>query len=165
MQASYGRILKRTAVPTAAAAVVMIALCAALGGVKGLIGALLGVALVAVFYGISLVAVSRAARVSPQAMMITAIVTFLAKILALAVLVSRFAGTTAFNSRLFGFTAIACILVWSIGQAVISSRMKVLYVEPEGTLSAGPDGKQYAQPAKQPAKPGGKLYVEPDGKR
>jgi ATP synthase protein I len=149
MQASYGRILKRTAVPTAAAAVVMIALCAALGGVKGLIGALLGVALVAVFYGISLVAVSRAARVSPQAMMITAIVTFLAKILALAVLVSRFAGTTAFNSRLFGFTAIACILVWSIGQAVISSRMKVLYVEPE----------------QDSVKQDGKLYVEPDGKR
>ena len=53
--------------PTAAAAVVMIALSAALGGIKGLIGALLGVALVAVFFGISLVAVGRAARVSPEA--------------------------------------------------------------------------------------------------
>ncbi len=151
MHASYGRVLKRTAVPTAAAAVVMIALSAALGGVKGLIGALLGVALVAVFYGISLVAVSRAARVSPQAMMLTAIVTFLVKILALAVLVSRFAGTTAFNNKLFGFTAIACILAWSIGQAVIFSRMKILYVEPEAD--------------KQPVGPDGKLYAEPDGKR
>ena len=136
--------------PTAAAAVVMIALSAALGGIKGLIGALLGVALVAVFFGISLVAVGRAARVSPQAMMITAIVTFLVKILALAVVVSQFSGTTAFNNRLFGFTAIVCIVAWSVGQAVVSSRMKVLYVEPASELHA---------------EPGSKLHAEPDGKR
>jgi ATP synthase protein I len=142
MQASYGRILRRAAVPTAAAAVVMIALCAGIGGVKGLIGALLGVALVAVFFGISLVAVGRAARVSPQAMMITAVVTFLVKILALAVLVSNFSGTSAFNSKLFGITAIVCILAWTIGQAFVSSRMKVLYVEPNGELYAEPDGKR-----------------------
>ncbi len=128
--------------PTAAAAVVMIALCAGIGGVKGLIGALLGVALVAVFFGISLVAVGRAARVSPQAMMITAVVTFLVKILALAVLVSNFSGTSAFNSKLFGITAIVCILAWTIGQAFVSSRMKVLYVEPNGELYAEPDGKR-----------------------
>jgi ATP synthase protein I len=146
MQASYGRILRRAAVPTAAAALVMIALCSAISGVKGLIGALLGIALVAVFFGISLVAVGRAARVSPQAMMITAIVTFLVKILALAVLVSHFAGTTVFDSRLFGFTAIVCILAWTIGQAVVSARMKMLYVQPEGKQT-------------------GKLYAEPDGKR
>jgi ATP synthase protein I len=149
MHASYGRVLRQTAVFTAVAAVVMVAVCAGFGGVKGLIGALLGVALVAIFFGISLVAVSRAARVSPQAMMITAIVTFLVKILALAVIVANFSGTSAFNSRLFGFTAIVCILVWSIGQAFVSSRMKVLYVEPE----------------QDSVKQDGKLYVEPDGKR
>ncbi len=142
MHASYDRVLRQSAVSTAVAAVVMVAVCAGFGGVKGLIGALLGVALVAVFFGISLVAVSRAARVSPQAMMITAIVTFLVKIIVLAVLVSRFAGTTAFNSKLFGFTAIACILAWSIGQAVAWSRMKVLYVEPDGKLYVEPDGKR-----------------------
>ena len=154
MHASYRRVLRQTAVYTAAAAVIMLAVSGAVGGVKGLIGALLGVALVAIFYGISLVAVSRAARVSPQAMMITAIVTFLVKILVLAVLVTRLSGTTAFNSKLFGFTAIVCILAWSIGQAVVSARMKVLYVEPDtqpGTPSASAAG--------------GKLHVEPDGKR
>jgi ATP synthase protein I len=117
---------------TTAAAVVMVAVCAGFGGAKGLIGALLGVALVVVFFGISLVAVGRAARISPQAMMITALATFLVKIIALAVLVSNFSGTSAFNSKLFGFTAIVCIVVWSISQAIVSSRMKVLYVEPDG---------------------------------
>lgn len=117
---------------TAAAAAIMVAVCAGVGGAKGLIGALLGVALVAVFFGISLVAVGRAARISPQAMMITAITTFLVKIIALAVVVSNFSGTTAFNSKLFGFTAIVCIVVWSISQAIASSRTKILYVEPDG---------------------------------
>lgn|SRR5487761_850951 len=132
MFASYARVLRQAAVFTTAAAAVMVALCAGFGGAKGLIGALLGVALVAVFFGISLVAVGRAARVSPQAMMITALTTFLVKIIALAVLVANFAGTSAFNSKLFGFTAIVCIVVWSISQAVASSRTKVLYVEPDG---------------------------------
>lgn len=132
MQASYGRVLRRAAVPTAAAAAVMVAFSSVVGGVKGLIGALLGVALVVVFFGISVIAVGRAARVSPQAMMITALATYVLKILALAVLVARFAGTSAFNSRLFGFTAIVCIVVWSIAQAIVSARLKVLYVEPDG---------------------------------
>jgi ATP synthase protein I len=132
MHPNYGRILKRSAVFTAAAAAVMVVLSTVVGGTKGLIGALLGVALVTIFFGISVVAVSRAARVSPQAMMITAIGTFILKIVVLAFLVANFAGTTAFNSKLFGFTAIVCILAWSIGQAVTTARMKVLYVEPDG---------------------------------
>jgi ATP synthase protein I len=132
MHPNYGRVLKRSAVFTAAAAAVMVVLSTVLGGTKGLIGALLGVALVTIFFGISVVAVSRAARVSPQAMMITAIGTFILKIVVLAFLVARFAGTTAFNSKLFGFTAIVCILAWSLGQAVATARMKVLYVEPDG---------------------------------
>jgi ATP synthase protein I len=132
MHASYGRVIRRAIVPTVAAAAVMVAISSAVGGVKGLIGAFLGVALVAVFFGISLVTVGRAAKVSPQAMMITAIVTFLVKMLVLAVLVVEFEGTTEFNPRLFGFTAIVCILVWSAAQAITSARMKVLYVEPDG---------------------------------
>ena len=85
-----------------------------------------------VFFGISILAVGRAARISQQAMMITAIVTFLVKILVLAVLVDRFANTSAFNPKLFGFTAIACIVAWSFSQAITSARQKMLYVEPDG---------------------------------
>jgi ATP synthase protein I len=132
MHPNYGRVLRRSAVFTAAAAAVMVVLCTVLGGTKGLVGALLGVALVAIFFGISVVAVSRAARVSPQAMMIAAIGTFIVKILVLAFLVAHFAGTSAFNSKLFGFTAIVCILAWSLGQAITTARLKVLYVEPDG---------------------------------
>jgi ATP synthase protein I len=132
MPESYARSLRWSVLLTAPLAAVMVAICAGLGGTKGLIGALLGVALVIIFFGISIVAVGRAARISQQAMMITALSTFLVKILLLAFLVDRLAGTTVFNTKAFGFTAIVCIIAWSMSQAITSAKMKVLYVEPDG---------------------------------
>jgi len=132
MLASYGPIARRSAVVTAGAALIMVVLSAVLGGAKGLLGSVLGVALVAAFFAISIGAVNWAARISPQAMMITALTTYLAKILVLIILVARFGNTTAFNGRLFGLTAIICILVWSGAQILWSMRLKMLYVEPDG---------------------------------
>src|SRR5215472_3980278 len=104
MLASYAVILRRSALVTALAAVAMIALSGIVGGSKGLVGALLGVGLVIVFFGISAVAMTWAARRSPQVTMVTAIVTYLVKILALLFFVAKYSGTTAFNGKLFGFT-------------------------------------------------------------
>ncbi len=132
MLASYGPIARRSAVVAAGAAVIMIVLSGLLGGTKGLIGSVLGAALVLVFFAISIAAVSRAEKVSPRAMMITALTTYLVKILVLVVLVARFSTTTAFNGRLFGLTAIVCVLVWTGAQVFWSMRLKVLYVEPDG---------------------------------
>ena len=131
MLASYATVVRRAAVPTAAVAAVIVAVSAALVGVKGLIGALLGVALVIVFFGISIVVVGRAARISPPAMMVAALASFLVKIVALAVVVSSLDGTTAFSTKTLGFTAIGCILAWNAAQVIAAARVKMLYVEPE----------------------------------
>jgi len=91
-----------------------------------------------VFFGISIVVVGRAARISQPAMMVAALVTFLVKIVALAVVVSSLAGTTAFSTRTLGFTAIGCILAWSAAQVIAAMKVKLLYVEPEtGSSGAG----------------------------
>ena len=132
MMANYARIARRSAATAAVAAVIMVALATGLAGLKGLFGALLGVAIVALFFGISLFAVSRAARVSPQAMMVTALVTFLVKILLLIVFVGQFQDTTAFNPKAFGLTALVCILAYTGAQVIWSMRLKMLYVEPDG---------------------------------
>ncbi len=132
MLASYGPIARRSAVVTAGAALIMVVLSTILGGTKGLTGSLLGVALVAVFFAISITAVSRAAKVSPQAMMITALTSYVVKILILAFLSAKFSSTTAFNGRLFGLTAIVCVLVWTFAQVFWSMKLKVLYVDPDG---------------------------------
>jgi ATP synthase protein I len=132
MLANYARIVRRSVMTTAAVGVVMIAVSAAVAGTKGLIGAALGIALVAIFFGISVVAVGRAARRSPQAMMITALTTYIVKILLLLFFVVRFSSTTVFSSRMFGLTALACILAWSASQVLWSMRLKAPYVEPSG---------------------------------
>ena len=131
MLAKYAIIIRRAGALTAAAAVIMVAVCAALAGTKGLVGALIGVAIVTVFFGISVVVVGRAARVSPQAMMVAAMITYLVKIVGLAVVVSALHGMTAFSDRALGFTAIGCILVWSAAQVITAVKVKMLYVEPE----------------------------------
>ncbi|HUC57099.1 MAG TPA: hypothetical protein VMA95_06835 [Streptosporangiaceae bacterium] len=132
MLASYAQIVRRSTVTTAAIGAVMAVISLAVGGSKGLIGAVLGIALVAAFFAISVFAVGRAARKSPQAMMITAMTTYIVKILLLLFFVVRFAGTSAFNTRLFGLTALICILAWSASQVYWSMRLKLPYVEPSG---------------------------------
>jgi len=131
MLAKYAIIVRRAGALTAAAAAVMVAVSAALVGVKGLYGALIGVAIVTVFFGLSVLVVGRAARVSPQAMMVAALVTYLVKIVGLAVVVSALHGMKAFSDRSLGLTAIVCILVWCAAQAVTAIRIKMLYVEPD----------------------------------
>jgi len=132
MVANYVRIIRRSAAVAAVAAAVMIALAAGLGGRKGLVGAVIGVGIVALFFGISVIVVGRAARVSPQAMMAAAMVTYLVKIVILLFLVGQFQDSAAFNPRMFGMTAIVCILVYSAAQVIWSMRLKALYVEPDG---------------------------------
>jgi ATP synthase protein I len=131
MLAKYAIIVRRAGAVTALAAAICVALSAALVGVKGLYGALIGVGFVAVFFGISVLVVGRAARVSPQAMMVAAMITYVVKFIALAVVVSSIKDATAFSARAVGFTALACILVWSAAQVITAIKIKMLYVEPE----------------------------------
>ena len=131
MPAYYAVILRRSALLTAPVALLMIVLGAFLDGTKGLLGAGLGVALVIAFFGISVLVVGRAAKVSPQAMMAAAVGTFLVKILVLNILLGIFQNSTAFNGRFFGLTVIVCVLAYSAAQMVSSMRLKMLYVEPD----------------------------------
>jgi len=132
MPATYVRIARHSAVSTALVALIMAAVSLGIGGTKGLLGAALGIALVAVFFSISVIAVGRAARISPQAMMVTAMVTYIAKILILLFFVVRFSSTTVFSTRLFGLSALVCILAWCATQVFWSLKLKFLYVEPRG---------------------------------
>jgi ATP synthase protein I len=109
----------------------MIVLGAILGGTKGLLGAVIGVGLVIVFFGISVLVVGRASKASPQAMMAAAVGTFVVKILVLIILLGTFQNSTAFNSKWFGLTVIVCVIAYSAAQMVSAMRLKMLYVEPD----------------------------------
>lgn len=132
MLANIAPMARRSGAVTAAAAAVMVALSAVLGGTKGAIGAGIAVVVVAAFFGLSVLALNRAAKVSPQAMMLAGMGTYVFKILILLFLVGRFENSTAFSPWLFGLTAIVLVLVYDIALIVAFNRTKMLYVEPDG---------------------------------
>jgi ATP synthase protein I len=130
--AYYSRVVRWSVALTSVVAVAAIVICALMGGAKGVYGALIGIGVVAVFFGLSIIAVGRAARISPPAMMIAALATFVVKIVGFMIVLVAIGHSTAFNGRMLGFTALACILAWSAAQVVTAMRMQILYVEPDG---------------------------------
>lgn len=129
--ANYARVVRRSAALCSVVAVVMIAICAAIAGTKGLYGALVGIGIVTAFFGISIVAVGRAAKVSPPVMMAVAMATYIVKIIAFMIIMVVLQHVTVFNPRTLGFTAIVLIIAWSAAQVITMMRSKMLYVTPE----------------------------------
>lgn len=122
------RILIRSAAALAVTGLLPVVIGAAMAGDKGVLGALLGVILVAVFFALGVVTVSLAGRRwGPDAMTATALGVYLAKVLALLAIVAAFRDTTALDTRLFGIAAISGVLVWTAGQVAAPSRPR----EPE----------------------------------
>ena len=132
MGTQYGRVVRWSIALTSVVAAVAVVLCAVLGGAKGTYGALIGVGVVTAFFAISIVVVGRAARINPMAMMIAALATFLGKIVAFMIVLAILRHSTAFNGKMLGFTALACILAWSAAQIITSMKLNMLYVEPDG---------------------------------
>jgi ATP synthase protein I len=131
MTASYAYVVRRSAALCSVVAVAMVAICAALAGLKGLYGSLAGIGIVAAFFGISILAVGRAAKAGPAVMMGVAMATYIVKIIAFLIVVVALRDVTAFNSKMLGFTAIVLILAWSAAQIITMARAKMLYVTPE----------------------------------
>ena len=131
MMAQYARVVRWSVALTSVVAAAAVVLSAALVGAKGAYGALIGVAVVAVFFGISILVVGRAAKVSPSVMMVAALGSYLVKVIAFMIVLSLLGRSTAFSGRSLGFTALACILTWSAAQVITMMRTKALYVTPE----------------------------------
>ena len=132
MSTQYARVVRWSLALTSVVAAVAVVLCAALGGSKGAYGALIGVGVVTAFFAISIIVVGRAARVNPMAMMVAALGTFVGKMIAFLIVLALLRHSTAFNGKMLGFTALACILAWSASQVITSMKLKLVYVEPDG---------------------------------
>jgi ATP synthase protein I len=131
MLANIAPMARRSALVTAAAAAVMLAISVS-AGVKGVLGAAIAVAVVTGFFGLTALAFFLGAKVSPQAMAGAGMAMYVVKILALLVLVGSFRDTTAFSGLLFGVTIIVLVLVYQAALVVTWNRTKMLYVEPDG---------------------------------
>lgn len=132
MMTYYGRVVRWSVALTSVVAAVAVVICALIGGAKGAYGALIGVGVVAVFFGISILVVGRAAKISPMAMMVAALGSFIVKIVAFMIVLIAIGRSTAFDGRMLGFTALACILAWSFSQVGTAIKLQLPYVEPNG---------------------------------
>lgn len=117
MQADDVRALRQCAVAAAAVGVAGAVVGGIADGAKGVVGAVAGLAVVCVFFLISWVVLRRAAKAGPQAMMPMALGTYLVKFVVLLGLVAVFRNSSLFNGRVFGLTAVLCVLAWTGAQA------------------------------------------------
>ena len=99
-------------------------------GFPGLIGAAFASLIVLVFFAVGQWVVGSVLRSNPQMAMTVALMTYLIKIGVLFVLILLFAGTTAFNTKAFAATIVACTIAWTVAEVWVFARTKVFYVEP-----------------------------------
>lgn len=124
-------VLRRAGIFTAAVGAVGIAVGFAVDGMAGGVGGIFATLLVLVFFSVGQFVLGSVLRSNPQMAMTVALTTYLVKIGVLFVLIIAFANTTAFNTRVFAATIVACTLAWTVAEVWVFARTKVLYVDPE----------------------------------
>jgi ATP synthase protein I len=83
-----------------------------------------------VFFTIGQFVLGRVLRTNPQMAMTVAMTVYLVKIGVLFVFILLFAGTTAFDNRVFALTIVICTLTWTLVEVWVFARTKVLTIEP-----------------------------------
>ena len=131
MSAASGVSVLRTAgILTASVGIIAIILGGIFAGSSGLIGAIFAAALVLVFFSVGQLVIAGVMRNAPEMAMTVALLTYLLKIGVLFVIIILFADTTAFNTKVFALTVVACTIAWTVAEVWVYGKTKVLYVEP-----------------------------------
>jgi ATP synthase protein I len=132
MQVHDAQIIRGAAIPTAVAGLATAVVCVVVAGWPGLVGALLGVVVVAAFFSAGRVATGRVARSNPLLLMNVALLTYLLQIAALGLLLVLFRDTTLFDTKAFAWTILVSTLVWVTAELRAFNRLKIRYVDPDG---------------------------------
>ena len=109
---AYSGMLRAALVPALVAGAVCALVALVLSGLPGLVAALVGLALVVLFFGSSLVVLGRTARRSPQLVMVVALGTYTAKVALLAVAFVLLARLSDLPGPALGLTTIVVTTVW-----------------------------------------------------
>lgn len=131
---SIDRLVLRVSIPVTVAVGIVAAVIGALVASdpgKALLGAAIGTVIVVAFFTVGQVVVGAVLRTAPQMAMSVALMVYLVKIGILFIFIILFQGTTAFDTKVFALTIVACTLAWTVAEVWIFARTKVLYVDPE----------------------------------
>lgn len=114
--------------------IVAAVLSVVLAGSKGLIGSVVAVAVVAVFFGLGFWVLMRLTQDKPQLAMTAGLLVYTVQILLIGVFIVVFKNTTLFNGRAFALTLLVTALAWVGGQVRYTLKSKTLYVDPEPSV-------------------------------
>jgi len=129
-------MLRAALVPTLAVGATAAVVAGVSAGGEGLWGALIGLALVVVFFGLGLVVLARCAGLDPALMLVIALGLYVAKVVLIGgafVLIDATGVLRGYADHLsLGVTAIACTVTWTIGETVGAVRARQpVYDDPE----------------------------------
>lgn len=125
----------RVAIPVTVAVGVVAAIIGALVAAdpgKALLGSAIGTLIVVAFFTVGQLVVGAVLRSNPEMATTVALMVYLVKIGVLLLFIILFQGTTAFDTKVFALTVVACTLAWTIAEVWVFARTKVLYVDPGG---------------------------------
>ena len=130
---SIDRLVLRISIPVTAvvgALAALIAFMVTSDPGKGVLGAIIGTAIVIVFFTVGQLVVGAVLRSNPQMAMTVALMVYLLKIGALLIFIVLFQGTSAFDTKAMALTVLVCTLTWTAAELWVFTRTKVLYVDP-----------------------------------
>lgn len=138
MLSSDARILRGCALVATPVGILAVVLSTVFAGSKGLIGALVALAVVVVVFGLGFWALMRLTRDRPQLVLMAGLLVYAVQMLMAGIFIVVFKNTTLFNGKAFGFSLLATLLAWVGGQVYFTLKSKTLYVDPS---LGGSDGK------------------------
>ncbi|SDN19969.1 hypothetical protein [Actinacidiphila guanduensis] len=134
MQPNDARILRGSALVAGPVGAVATVVSAVLAGTHGLVGGLVALAVVAVFFAGGSYALMRITENNPQVAMSAGMLVYAVQILLIGVFIVVFKDTSAFNGRAFGLSLLVTALAWVGGQIKQSMTSRMFYVDPEPSV-------------------------------
>ena len=126
-------ILRSAGVSTVVVGIIAAVIGGLLSGADGAVGAAVATVLVLAFFSVGQAVLGSVLRNNPELALTVALTIYLVKIGVLLVIIMVFADTTAFDTKVFAATVVACTLAWTVAEVWIFGRTKVLVVEPRQT--------------------------------
>lgn len=133
-------LIRTPAVLTAIVGVIAIVVAFFLRGAGGALGALAGLMVVLAFFAGGQYVVGRVLRTNPALGLNVALLVYVVQIGVLFVLMLLLRNATFFDTKVFAFTIMVCVLVWITGAIIGFSRTKTLTVEPGSGPNLPPPG-------------------------
>jgi ATP synthase protein I len=138
MQSNDARIVRRAAVPTAAAGALAAGIAAVVAGASGALGTALGVVVAGAFFGLGLAAMIWVGHRHPELFLPAGFLVYTTQMGLLLGLLLLLRDASFLNGRAFAAGVLVGAAAWLTGQVRANITLKVPYVEPEAGSGSGP---------------------------